>query len=175
MSNDDESSAGLSPTRIIKMVIGGASDISTTGEPWQTGEERWSELMSVRNYYMIFCAIGFALLIAHILLLVPNIFIGCRMEEPIILKHSKHWYFKNLFKFQVLLLLFGSLAFDIPIGILTIEMVYVVWNTGVSEEALLTNAEATEASKLLFTLSLVGLALMAMYKGLKCCVCLNSF
>ena len=124
-------------------------------------EELWADLIEFQNLFFYVWIIGAVLFGIQVCWLLPNAVKHLMSDDPAVLKEdSAHCYFRSVFSVHVLFLLLGTFLFDIPISCLTMEMLSLVWKG----EAL-TNGEKLEASETMFTLSLVGLAFIALYKG----------
>ena len=120
----------------------------------------WKRLDDFRTGLLACCFIGASLFLVHIAVLLPNIIQSFRVPDPLSLKITGGAYFQNLLKFHVVLLILETLLFDIPAGCITMEIVSIIWEGPLPEESNM------KASKVIFTLSLVGLAFIALYKGM---------
>ena len=124
-------------------------------------EELWADLIEFRKLYFYAWIIGAVIFGIQVCWLLPNVVKHIMSADPAVLKDgSAPWYYRNVFTVHVLFLLLGTFLFDIPISCLTMEMLSLVWKG----EAL-TAQEKLSASETMFTLSLVGLAFIAFYKG----------
>ena len=126
---------------------------------YQTAEQQWESLLDFRKILLVFCIIGAALYILHMLVLLPNIIQSCRVPDPISLKDTGNVYFRSRLKMHALMLIMETIVFDIPVGCLTMELLSLIW------EGPLTEVENMNASQMILALSLVGLAFIALYKG----------
>lgn len=124
-------------------------------------EELWAELIEFRKLYFLVWMIGAVLFLVQVAWLLPNVIKHIISPDPAVLKEeTAPWYYRHVFPVHVLFLLLGTFLFDIPISCLTMEMLSQIWKG----EAL-TIQEKMSASETMFTLSLVGLSLISMYKG----------
>lgn len=128
-------------------------------ELYQTAEEQWGSLLDFREILLVFCIVGATLYIVHVSLLVPNIVQSCRVADPIMLKETGNIYFRSSLKIHALMLVLETIIFDIPAGCLVMELLSLIWEGPLDEVANM------NASQLILTLSLVGLAFIALYKG----------
>ena len=125
-------------------------------------EEQWHDLIEFRKIYSSVWYIGAILFCLQVLWLLPNAIKHLMSDDPDLLKEpSAPCYFRSVFIVHVILLVLGTLVFDIPIGCLTMEMLSFIWKgDGISTD------EKLAVSQTMVTLSLVGLSLVALYKGM---------
>ena len=126
--------------------------------------QQWENLLVFRHMLLIFSIIATVVFVIHAILLLPNIVQGFRVKEPTLLKETGNGYFRNILKIHCAFLILETLTFDIPAGCLSMEIISQVW------EGPLTQEENMRVSKIILTLSLVGLAFVSMYKGMYVCM-----
>lgn len=126
----------------------------------KTAEEQWEKLIEFRLMFLGFCGVGAALFFLHISALLPNLIQSFRVPDPLALKDSDSPYFSNVLKIHSLMLILESIFFDIPAGCLVMEMLSLIWEGPLGE------AKNMEVTKMILTLSLIGLAFIALYKGM---------
>lgn len=143
--------------------INNKTNISPFMNITRSPEELWAELIEFRKLYFYVWIIGAVIFGIQVCWLLPNVVKHIMSPDPAVLKEdSAPWYFRMVFPVHVLLLLLGTFLFDIPISCLTMEILSFVWKG----EALSVQ-EKLDASETMFTLSLVGLSLIALYKGMQ--------
>lgn len=124
-------------------------------------EEAWEDLLKFREIFYYMCCFGLALFVIHLFILLPNVVKHFLEADPAVLKdEGSHCYYRNVFFMNVLMLIFTSFAFDIPIAVLVIRLLEDIWRG----DALL-EAQKLDVSSSMVTYSLSGLAFMALYKG----------
>jgi len=128
-----------------------------------TPEEQWKDLLDFRIFSLSASCIGALLFFIHIGVLLPNIIQSCRVPDPLVLKESDSKYFSNLLKMHCVLLILETILFDIPVGCVTMELLTCIW-AGPTET--ISDPTKMEASKMILALSLIGLAFIALYKGM---------
>ncbi|XP_012562633.1 uncharacterized protein LOC100214234 [Hydra vulgaris] len=143
-----------------KTLLSNATDCYNLTVSNNCTEYPWNKLEKFRTGLLVCCFIGASFFVVHIFVLLPNIIQSFRVPDPLSLKISGGIYFQNLLKCHVILLILETLLFDIPAGCITMEVVSLIWEGPLSID---TNMKA---SKIIFTLSLVGLAFIALYKGM---------
>lgn len=121
--------------------------------------QQWEDLLLFRHMLLIFNIVATVVFVVHALLLIPNIVQGFRVKEPTLLKETGNGYFRNILTMHCVFLILETLTFDIPAGCLSMEILSQVW------EGPLTQQENMRISKIILTLSLVGLAFVSLYKG----------
>jgi len=126
---------------------------------FQTGPEQWEDLFPFRRLLLIFCIVGTVIFIIHVSLLIPNIVQGFKVKEPAMLKETGNAYFRNILKIHCMLLITETLVFDIPAGCISMEILSQIW------EGPLSDADNMRISKIILTLSMIGLAFISLYKG----------
>lgn len=124
-------------------------------------QDQWSSLIDFRLILLIFCGIGTLLFVVHACLLIPNVIQSFRVKDPALLSETGNSYFRSVLKIHCSFLVLETILFDIPAGCLTMELLSLIWEGPLDET---TNMEV---SKTILTLSLIGLAFIALYKGKK--------
>jgi len=126
-------------------------------------EEQWEELIAFRSLFLTLWLVGVVIFAFQVLWLAPNAVKHIIEADVAVLKEdSAHCYFRNVFLVHILLLILGTILFDVPIACLTMEMLSIIWAT---ENVGVTIDQKLEVSKLIVTLTLLGLAFIALYKG----------
>ncbi|XP_066925362.1 uncharacterized protein [Clytia hemisphaerica] len=142
--------------------ISGSTSISLFMNVTKTPDELWADLIEFRQFYFYVWLIGLVLFAVQTAWLIPNVIKHIISADPAVLKDpSAHCYFRSVFSVHVLFLLLGTFIFDIPISCLAMEMLSLIWKG----EALTTD-EKLVASKDMVMYSLLGLSLIALYKGM---------
>ena len=128
-----------------------------------TPEEQWKELIEFRSLFLYLWFVGAIIFAFQVLWLIPNAVKHIMEADVAVLKDdSAHCYFRSVFLVHVLLLILGTILFDVPIACLTMEMLSIIWS---AENVGLSMDQKIEVSKLIVTLTLLGLAFIALYKG----------
>ena len=132
-------------------------------------DHQWADFMRTRTCLLVFCCFGLLLFLIHIVVLFPWVVKHFLMTETevILAKAKDRKYFGNIPKIHSLLLLLETVVFDIPVGLLTIELITCIWRNGVTA-SMLAEKEAIVVTKIVFKLSLTPLSLIAVYKGKTC-------
>lgn len=124
-------------------------------------EEIWADLLKFREIFYIMCCVGAVLFVIQLTILLPNVVKHFLESDVAVLKdEGAHCYYRNVFLMNVGMLILTSVVFDIPIAVLTIRLLEDIWKGDA-----LTEADKLDVSKTMITLSLTGLAFMALYKG----------
>ena len=131
----------------------------TMPEIKENSEAQWKNLELFRHMLLIFCIVATFIFLVHAVLLIPNIIQSFRVKEPALLKETGNAYFQNVLKIHCIFLILETIVFDIPAGCLSMELLSQIW------EGPLTQEQNMRVSKMILTLSLVGLAFIALYKG----------
>ncbi|XP_066925382.1 uncharacterized protein [Clytia hemisphaerica] len=151
----------LNDTSACDMLSGNTSFKNCTlSEIDKDNEAQWKNIELFRHMLLIFCIVAIVIFLVHAVLLIPNIIQGFRVKEPALLKETGNAYFQNVLKIHCFFLILETIVFDIPAGCLSMELLSQIW------EGPLTQEENMRVSKMILTLSLVGLAFIALYKGM---------
>ena len=128
-----------------------------------------NEFERTKDMHIIFLGVGIFLLLLHLLFWIPKLVKSLRSSEFAFCSMEKLAYFyqTKYLKVHVGFLIVGIIIFDIPIGIISVQMIS-NRDTLVSLRDRIIGLEeqqATKTSILLFGLSLASICLMSLYKG----------
>ena len=129
-----------------------------------------NEFERTKDMHIIFLGVGIFLLLLHLLFWIPKLvkslrsseFVGCCFVEKL-----AYFYQTKYLKVHVGFLIVGIIIFDIPIGIISVQMIS-NRDTLVSLRDRIIGLEEQQATKttiVLFGLSLASICLMSLYKG----------
>lgn len=82
------------------------------------------------------------------------------------LKDTGNAYFRNRLKMHALMLVMETIVFDIPAGCLTMEILSLLWEGPKHQGVAISQDDILLATGIVLSLSLPGLAFIAIYKGM---------
>ena len=146
---------------------GGANGTATSLDSSQ------KHLDIVHMVFLAFLSLGALLYVAHLGLLLPNLIKAFMVKDMEVYRENGPSYYRNVLKIHVVFLILETILFDIPCGGIVMEFIAQLWKYGnfncwecATSLAAVPSEMSLDESKKLLVLTCVGMAFIALYKGL---------
>eukprot|EP00794_Sanderia_malayensis_P016832 gene16832-18530_t len=131
-------------------------------------------LALIHYIFLAILCLGGLFFVVHVALLLPNLFMSFKEKDMDVFRETAPPIYKHVLKFHVLFLILETIFFDIPSGGIVMEFIAQLWkapnNFNCWECATSLAAVPAESSlsqsKVFLALTCVGIAFIALYKGM---------
>ena len=157
----------ISKSKDLVFCAGGGNGTASALKPAQ------EHLSMLHLILLSFIGVGGLLFIVHLGFLLPNLIKSFTEKDMASYRESAHPYFRSVLKGHCLLLILETLLFDIPTGSTIMDIIAQLWKYPdnfncwecATSLAGIPPDKSMDVSKMYLTLSLVGMAFIALYKG----------